>query len=211
MLGIFRIQGSPITEGGPALAAYEQGLRLLVGGELAMAVTLVACMGVSYSQAASTYGVSYYGVHLDTLWILALGFIATSYLLYRSAKSIDPASPPAGVSLSLKVLAVGLIALLLTPYTAGTFFNWTHMIIGASVFGLQMAVGAILAFKVLADRLGWLGLVIEFSGGVLAALSLPDHMLTCMLQGEIVFQVGFVIILNHLLAGQIRRIAVESA
>ncbi|MDA8262852.1 MAG: hypothetical protein M0Z47_08475 [Actinomycetota bacterium] len=189
--------------------SYESGLRLLVGAELAMAVTLAACMAISYGKAASTYGVSYYGVHLDTLWILAVGFMTTSYLLYSSARAVDPRDPPAMVSLSLKVLAVGLIALLLTPYTVDTFFNWTHMIIGASIFGLQMAVGAVLAFKVLDDRLGWLGVAVEFGGGVLAALSLPDHMLTYMLQGEIIFQVGFAILVNHLFAGQIRSSAAE--
>ncbi|MDA8207767.1 MAG: hypothetical protein M0Z92_02105 [Actinomycetota bacterium] len=206
VLGIFRVQGTHASEGNPALTSYERALRLLVGAELAMAVTLAACMGISYGKAASTYGVSYYGVHLDTLWILAIGFVATAYLLFRSARSIDLAKAPARVSLSLKVLAVGLIALLLTPYTVDTFFNWTHMIIGASVFGLQMAVGAVVAFKVLGDRLGWLGVLVELAGGVLAALSLPDHMLTYMLQGEIVFQVGFAILLNHLFASEIRRL-----
>ena len=209
MLGMFHLQGSRTAEGEPLAGSYESGLRLLVGAELAMAVTLAACMAISYGKAASTYGVSYYGVHLDTLWILAVGFMTTSYLLYSSARAVDPRDPPAMVSLSLKVLAVGLIALLLTPYTVDTFFNWAHMIIGASIFGLQMAVGAVLAFKVLDDRLGWLGVAVEFGGGVLAALSLPDHMLTYMLQGEIIFQVGFAILVNHLFAGQIRSSAAE--
>ncbi|MDA8385174.1 MAG: hypothetical protein M0Z88_02785 [Actinomycetota bacterium] len=209
MLGIFHAQGSQTAEGSPLASSYEHGLHFLVGAELAMAVTLAACMAISYGTAASTYGVSYYGVHFDTLWIIAVGFLATSYLLFRSAAAIDRDGAPAMVLLSLKVLAIGLVALLVTPYTVDTFFNWTHMIIGTTVFGVQMAVGVVLAFKVLGDRLGWIGVAIQFAGGVIAALSLPDHMLNYMLQGEIVFQVGFAILLNHLFVSAIRRHAAE--
>lgn len=59
-----------------------------------------------------------------------------------SARMLTRTAPTFYVRLTLQLLAVGLIALLATPYTVDAFFNWTHMAIGATVFLCEMVLGA---------------------------------------------------------------------
>lgn len=185
-------------------AKYRAAFLDMIYGEITLAITLVVCMTIVYDANTSTYGVSYYGVHLDTAWILATGFAVTAFFVYRGALALDQHHPWGLMGITLRVVAVGLPTLVLTPYTAGTFFNWAHMVIGTAVFGFQMFTGVIMAAEVLRDLRGMVAVAIQFGGGVAAALSLPNHMLHFMLQGEIVFQIGFCLLANRVLLAAIR-------
>jgi hypothetical protein len=66
--------------------------------------------------------------------------------------------------MGLRIIAFGLLLLLITPFNKGAFHNWTHMTIGV---------------------------ITAFAGGALAATSLPDWNLAHLLQGEIVHEIGF--------------------
>ncbi len=184
---------------------YAFALRSLLMAESVVAIALLACVSIEFNANASIYGISYYGVHLRTVWVLALGFLIGGFFLYRSAIALSPHRPWGLLSSSLRVVAVGLVLLILTPYTLDTFFNWAHMTIGAAIFGFQMLVGFMTLRTMLRDPLAWLGVTVQLIGGVIAALSLPDHMLTYMLQGEIIFQSGFALAINHLLSQEVRR------
>lgn len=92
-----------------------------------------------------------------------------------------------------------MVLLLLTPYTLDTFFNWAHMAIGATIFAIEMYTGAVLCFEHTQDRVSEWALATQFFGVLLAAFSLPNNILNFMLKGEVIFQIGFMILLNHFL------------
>ncbi len=103
------------------------------------------------------------------------------------------------MAICFRVVGAGAILLLLTPYTAGTFFNWAHMTIGATFFLAQMATSAYMYIKLPKDF--WLSsaILVQLFGGILAMLSLPDNLLALMLQGEVLFQIGFALLVNRTL------------
>ena len=90
----------------------------------------------------------------------------------------------------MRLVAVGLFALLITPFNRGAFLNWSHMTIGVSIALLQMSVALSLVARVPSPRSSG-GLVVLLLGGALAAASLPDWNFSYLLQGEVIYQLGF--------------------
>jgi hypothetical protein len=102
--------------------------------------------------------------------------------------------PAAGVAaltwVCLRAIAILLFILLATPYNRGAFLNWTHIIAGVlgAPFPLEVALQLVRegrSFRTV------IGLVVLLIGGLIAATSSSDWHFEYLLQGEIVFQVGF--------------------
>lgn len=173
-------------------------LRSLIPSELILFATIAICTVVLQSNLVNVYGISYFGIRLKTIPIVAAGFVIGGSLLYLTSNKITAQEEPWRlIRLTLRVVAVGIVLLLLTPYTLDTFFNWTHMAIGAAIFALQMYMSAVVTFRYSKDKISKIALLVQFIGGVLAMLSLPDNMLNFMLEGEVIFQIGFMALLNR--------------
>ncbi len=177
----------------------EPALHQVVASEAVLLLTVMVCTVMIWNNNVNVYGISYFGVTTPTLPIVAIGFLAGSVILIMASRKFPDVPPYGLVKWTLRIVSVGILLLLLTPYTLDTFFNWTHMILGASIFIVELYTGGVLCFRHLHDRLSKYALIIQFMGGVLAALSLPDNMLNFMLEGEVIFQIGFMVLLNHLL------------
>jgi hypothetical protein len=174
-------------------------LKPLYAAELTFSATVVVCSLILFDHSVSVYGISYWGIRLATVPVLVIGLTATSLLLFQAASRLPDDKPFSYIALCFRVVGVGAILLLLTPYTAGTFFNWAHMTIGATFFLAQMATSTYLYIKLPKDS--WLNsaIVVQLLGGILAMLSLPDNLLALMLQGEVLFQIGFALLINRTL------------
>ncbi len=177
----------------------ENVLRPLYAAELTFSATVVACSLILFDHSVSVYGISYWGVRLETVPILVIGLVATSLLLFQAASRLPDKKPLTYIAACFRVVGVGAILLLLTPYTAGTFFNWAHMTIGATFFLAQMATSTYLYIKLPKDSRLSSAIVVQLLGGILAMFSLPDNLLALMLQGEVLFQIGFALLINRTL------------
>ena len=177
----------------------ENVLKPLYAAELTFGATVIVCSLILFDHSVSVYGISYWGIRLETVPILAIGLMATSLMLFQAASRLPDQKPFTYTAACFRVVGVGAILLLLTPYTAGTFFNWAHMTIGATFFLAQTATSGYLYFKLPRDS--WLSsaILVQLFGGILAMLSLPDNLLTFMLQGEVLFQIGFALFINRTL------------
>lgn len=174
--------------------------RLALAAESVLFATIWICTVVLHSDKVNTYGISYFGVKMTTLPIIATGFVLGGALLVSSSNRLQNLTQPWRlIKITLRCVGIGIVLLLLTPYTVDTFFNWTHMTIGAAIFATQMYAGSVIVFKYQKDNVTIIALLIEFIGGILAMFSLPDNMLNLMLEGEIIFQIGFMVILNRTL------------
>ena len=133
-------------------------------------------------------GISFYGVYPPTIPLLIGAFAAGGVGLWRSAGALGTRWP--ALASALRAVASGLGLLLLTPYSLNAVFNWSHMTIGVVMALVQ---GGITIALVRRDpRVGtWAIFSLQLAGGLLAAVSLPAWPVAYLLQGEIVYEIGF--------------------
>ncbi len=180
--------------------------RVLVVTQVVFFATVALCVAINHSEMAQNDGISFYGVYHPTIAILCVGYVAASVGLWRIAHYLKRSSLSPVSVVSLRLVALGLFALLLTPYDEGTFLNWSHMSVGVLVALLQLE----LALQFLRHRPSSRGVSafsVQLVGGLLCAASLPDWHFAYLLPGEIVFQIGFA----GSLFTEIRRLSESSA
>lgn len=162
----------------------------LVATQVVFFACVLGCVLVDPSHQAELYGISYYGVHAPTLPLVAIGYGVGAVGMWRSAKFLAPLDVPTFVAVGLRVVALALPLELLTPFNHGAFFNWTHMLIGIVIGVTQMATGTLLLLRQ-SRPATTVAFVVQLMGGLLAAASLPDWGFNHMLEGEMIFEVGF--------------------
>ena len=191
---------NPNSENRPYSSGFKEPvLHRVMASEAVLLLTVMVCTVMVWNNNVNVYGISYFGVIAPTLPIIAIGFLSGSVMLVMAARMFPDTAPYRLVKWTLRIVSVGIVLLLLTPYTVDTFFNWTHMTLGAIIFIVELYTGGVLYFRHLHDRVSKYALAVQFTGGLLAMLSLPNNMLNLMLEGELIFQLGFMILLNHLL------------
>ena len=164
--------------------------RLVLVTQLAFFTSLIVCWMVAGGDRASTNGISYYGVYLPTLPIIALGYLSASVGLWRTATYFKYLDQAKVVVFGLRFIAIGLIGLLLTPYTVNGYFNFGHTLLGVTGALTQVTM-AIVLLRPLHSWRGWLAFAVQIGGGLVAFAALPDWKFGYLLQGETIFQIGF--------------------
>jgi len=171
-------------------AAPVHARHVLVATQVVFFVCVALCVVAARGPDAEIYGVSYYGVHASTLPFVAIGYGVGAVGLWRTAKYLAALDVPTIFVFGLRVVATGLPLLLLTPFNHGAFFNWAHMMIGIVIGVTQMSIGTYLLNR--QRRLSTtIAFLFQLAGGIVAALSLPDWGFDHMLEGEVVFEIGF--------------------
>jgi len=161
-----------------------------VATQVVFFVCVALCVLNTYPRDAEVYGISYYGVHAPTLPLVSIGYGVGALGLWRTARYFAPLDVPTMFAPGLRVVALALPLLLLTPFNHGSFFNWAHMMIGIVIGVTQMGVSTYLLFRQ-RRRATTVAFFLQLAGGIIAALSLPDWSFDHMLEGELVFEVGF--------------------
>jgi hypothetical protein len=172
-----------------------------------------AALVILHNSNVEIYGVSEFGVHLSTAPFLALGLFSAAYNTWKLADQVNPNIGTPNLGVLLKFVSLSMVLIVLTPFTIDTFFNWTHMIVGALLFLDQLYISLTLLHYE-SDNYKLTLLAVELIGGILAALSLPNHMLTYMFQGEIIFQAGFLALIfrgTHILASTSKRTSAKAS
>jgi FtsH-binding integral membrane protein len=171
--------------------------RLMLGYGLLFGLLLVDTL-LWPTKQVDAYGISYYLVHLDTFVILTLGFIGCVVALLLEARDLPGDGLERLLRWSFRAMAGLLVAIMITPYTWNTFFNWAHMTVGAMLFVLQLALSIWLTIRYLPRKvLNWAMILLQFVGGLLAMWSLPDNGINLLIQGEVIFQAGFTLLLLY--------------
>jgi hypothetical protein len=181
---------STIDDSSSAVVAVAQTRHVLLITQSLFFLALVWCLIINHSTTAENDGISFYGVYHETVALLIGGYIVAFVGLWITSTHFKAVGVPTLTWLCLRAIAILLFVLLATPYNRGTFLNWTHMIAGVlgAIFQLEVALQLVHESRSLRTVLG---LAVLLLGGVIAAASLPDWHFEYLLQGEIVFQVGF--------------------
>jgi hypothetical protein len=168
----------------------ERARRVLVVTQSVFFGALGLCVVVRHGPVVRVDGISYYGVYGPTMPLLFTGFITGAVGLWRLGNLVAEAGAPAAWRVALHLVAVALLALLATPYSAGTFFNWAHMSVGVAGALVQLVLALAIAHRA-ATPGARRAFALLLAGGMVAALSLPAWTFPFLLHGEIVFEVGF--------------------
>jgi len=181
---------STIDDSSGAVFVQTQTRHVLLGTQSLFFFALAWCLVLNHSATAESDGISFYGVYHETLPLLIGGYVAAFVGLWVTSTHFRVAGVPTLTWVGLRAIAVLLFVLLATPYNQGALLNWTHMIAGivGAIVQLEVALQLVRESRSLRTVLGLALLVL---GGVLAAASLPDWHFEYLLQGEIVFQIGF--------------------
>jgi hypothetical protein len=117
-----------------------QARHLLVLTQAVFFCVLVVCFFINHGSTAQADGISFYGVYAPTIELLIVGFSVAAVGLWRTAWYFAQSDAPAFSVVGLRIIAVELFVLLLTPYNKGTFFNWAHMVTGVSMSLIQLGI-----------------------------------------------------------------------
>jgi hypothetical protein len=181
---------SSVEDSAGAVFAETQTRHVLLISQSVFFFALAWCLVLNHGPMAENDGISFYGVYHETIPVLIGGYAAAFVGLWWTSTQFKVAGVPTLTWVGLRVIAVLLFVLLATPYNRGAFLNWTHMVAGVlgSLVQLEVALQLVRESRSLRTLAG---LVILLVGGGIAAASLPDWHFTHLLQGEIIFQVGF--------------------
>src|SRR5256885_14740567 len=116
-------------------------------------------------------GVSYYGVHRDTVLPYTIAVVGSALLTYRGLRTAAVATPSPrllrGSANSLAALSFGIAA---TPYSVSGLFDWLHTIFGAALFILQLGIAIQLLRWTDGDLMTACLLAAQCVGAVIAAI-----------------------------------------
>jgi hypothetical protein len=152
------------------------------------------------TSAIDGYGISYYLTHLDSFVPLATGFVTCSVFSWLASRDL-PLSGGLGVlRRALRIMSVLILGICFTPYTWGTLFDWTHQTLGSILFIEQLVISAWIWWRYARNWFNATMILVQVIGGVMALLSLPNDGIMVLFQGEVMFQIGFALLLFHSLS-----------
>lgn len=170
--------------------------RKVTYGLAAAFVLLAVCVLIRPAGLAANDGLSYFGGFATTIVPYSLAFFLNAFFCWEAAKGLNNGHfPYKYAATSLRVMAVLLIGLLLTPHE---LVNYIHTKIGAALFSFQLVLSIWLLIKVYFNWQNAALVLSELLSGVAALYYLPKaHGL--LLQAQVIFQLAFGILLIRVL------------
>jgi len=160
-------------------------------------VLLGLCVVIRIESLSVKYGLSYFGIFLSTIIPYTAAFLLYAFCLWK-ASDLQLEDPRRGTVLNwiLKIMAVQVIGLLLTPYNH--LYN-IHVFFGAGLFSLQLVLSLLLIKWLLFNWVNLTLVMIEFLSGVASLYYLPQSR-GLLLQTQVIFQLAFGYLLIRALA-----------
>jgi len=179
-------------------AVQQSPLRLLRCAEATLAATVAGCVALIFNAKVSTDGISYYGVQRRTLPVLVVGLLVSIPLMLKAAAQFANRSSVLLANF-LRFFCIAIIGIFLTPYSVNALFEWTHKFIGVTLFSSQMLLALHLTLVKGRDAISYVAMLVQLLGGLLALFSLPHDSLGFQFEGQVIFQIGFFVLINHVL------------
>ncbi|OIQ77312.1 hypothetical protein GALL_409970 [mine drainage metagenome] len=178
-------------------ALGRSGVGSLYLGELALSLTVLGCIIRVFNDQVSTDGLSYYGVHRETIPILIVGLSVCMIWFLRASRQFDAPGLGHSVSKSIRIFMIAVLMIYLTPYSINNDFDLAHRTIGTLLFLWQLALSLDWTLGRARDPVSWLAIALELTGGLIALLALSVQTHGYQFEGQLIFQIGFFMLLNH--------------
>jgi hypothetical protein len=164
-----------------AVADLLRGQVLLFGG-------LLLCVALRPQSLGANQGISYFGVHWRTVVPYAVGLVCSALFTRRGLRRIPDG--PGYLRAAADAIALLTVGIVLTPFSLNGVVDWTHTLLGAALFLLQLVLAAWLVHWSRGGLVSVLLWLVQLAGGLVAAVYvLPSHGL--LIQGQLLFQLGF--------------------
>lgn len=163
----------------------------LACGQAFLYAGVLLCVLMRPGGLGANSGISYFGVHRDTVIPYTIALVGCAMLTCRGLRAAAAASPaPKLLRGSANALAAVSFGIALTPYSVSGLFDWLHTIFGAVLFILQLTLAVQFLRWTDGDLLTALLLVAQCVGAVIAAIFvLPKE--GFLIHGEVAFQIAF--------------------
>jgi hypothetical protein len=163
--------------------------RYLLFAQVAFWTAMLVCVAITRGGLGGNNGFSFYGGRLSTILPYAVGFVVASALIAHAAGLLERSGRTRHATW-LRILAVLLLADLLTPDTLGSAFYAAHIVASIALFMFEAAFGLWLVTAVSAGVQSIQLFAIQIAGGVLAGLS-QLQWIGLLSLGIFVFQIAF--------------------
>ncbi len=163
--------------------------RYLFFAQLVFWSAMLLCVAIARGGLSDNHGFSFYGGRFSTILPYAVGFLVASALIAHAARLLEHSGRTRHAAW-LRVLAVLLLADLLTPDTLGSVFYAAHIVASIALFTFEAAFGLWLVTTVSAAVESIRLFAIQIGGGVLAGLS-QLQWIGLLSVGIFLFQVAF--------------------
>lgn len=168
--------------------------RVALFGQSVLYLLIAAQILMRPKGLTANDGLSYFDTFSNTAPLYTLALAVNGFCSVRSAWLLPKQSTLCRwIAIGLWLIAACLLGLIFTPYSLGFPFNRIHVGFGSALFTVQMTIAIALAFRVRDRFTGWLA-GIQAVAGVGCLLSLM-HVTGCQIEGQVVFQLCFGLIL----------------
>ena len=167
--------------------------QYLVMAQLSLYITVLICVLIKPSGLAANDGVSFYGGHISTVTPYIIGLMVSAYLTYMAGYDLSNKYPFLLIKLALFGIAILILGIIVTPFDASRVVANTHELIGIILFSIEFLITGLLVFINLTITNFFL-LIGQIMGGLIAYYYLNPAQ-GFLLQGELIFEVFFGIIL----------------
>ena len=161
--------------------------RLLLLAQFAFWSCVVLCFAVTGGGLGHNHGFSVYGGRWTTILPWAVGIAAAAMLIWRAADALADEDPP--LARFLRVNALLLAFILLTPDSIDRFFYVAHIVASVVLFLFQALVGLWLVLRARTSLVLQLYLL-QIGAGLVAGAS-QAQWIGLLSPGILVFQVAF--------------------
>lgn len=158
-------------------------------------IFLLICMLLRPQIPFGGKGVSAFGVNYITFLPYSIGYLLYAYFIQKCSQAIiKKDNYSKWIKYSLNIISICFVALIFTPYAINTQFNDIHTTVSTTLFLTELILSMYLINKNSYNFKVSLFLVIQIIGGLISMLSIANNGLHYLFEGEIIFQVAFVLI-----------------
>lgn len=115
-----------------------RSIRYILYGQLSFLTAFIFCLLLNHDEVLSHNGFSFYGNFVETIVPYAIGLGLCAWFLGKAADEIPQPGRQAGLlRLVLRVTAISLLGLMLTPSFASKPSAFMHVFFGSIMYGTQ--------------------------------------------------------------------------
>ncbi|HEX5797494.1 MAG TPA: hypothetical protein VFX86_03840 [Candidatus Saccharimonadales bacterium] len=169
----------------------HKAVRYFVFGQASLFLSISICIFLLPEGIFANDGISYYSAYKLTALPYAAGLLLTALFSYKVAGSL-PEKAPRAMARAFKLISFMLVAIAVVPYGIDFVVEYTHTILSALLFLIQFLIVWWLAFRVRADIISLLLLVLMAAEMIFSVMYLTPRK-GYLIFGELAFQITFAV------------------
>ena len=169
-------------------------LKYIVLSQVVLYATFALCIALAPASLADNSGFSYFGHHRLTVIPFGAGLILAAYYLLKTAAPLKGMRQHKVLHLGLVAMAPLMVGIVVVPAIGNGWYDLIHRVFGSSLFVIQLILAVWLVWQARKSWLNWLALLVQVAGGVIALIYLHPAQ-GFSLQGQLIFQAGFTVVL----------------